>query len=97
MLLNNRLELIEYQEPFRGTHNQASVYPREVAKIALATNAAACVIAHNHPSGSLEPSQADRQLTTAPKHTLAQVDVRLIDHILVAGGKSFSFTERGLL
>lgn len=97
LLLNMRHELIEYQEPFRGTHNQASVYPREVVKIALQKNAAACVIAHNHPSGALEPSQADRQLTIALKNALALIDVRLLDHVLVAGGESLSFAERGFL
>lgn len=97
MLLDARHRLIEYLEPFRGTLTQASVYPREVVKIALKANAAAVVIAHNHPSGALEPSQADRALTTHLRQALQLVDVRLLDHILVAGNATLSFAERGLM
>lgn len=96
-MLNSQYELIEYVEPFRGTLTQASVYPREVVKMALKANAAAIVIAHNHPSGTLEPSEADKQLTRHLRETLQMVDVRLLDHILVAGNKALSFAERGLL
>lgn len=97
MLLDARHRLIDYLEPFRGTLTQASVYPREVVKMALKANAAAAVIAHNHPSGSLEPSQADRALTTHLRQALQLVDVRLLDHVLVAGNATLSFAERGLM
>lgn len=97
MLLDTRHTLIDYLEPFRGTLAQASVYPREVVKIALKANAAAVVIAHNHPSGALEPSQADKTLTAQLRQALQLVDVRLLDHILVAGNATLSFAEQGLL
>lgn len=97
VLLDATYSLIDYQEPFRGTLMQASVYPREVVKISLEANAAAIIIAHNHPSGRLEPSQADRQLTQQLQQALALVDIRLLDHILVAGNATMSFAEMGLL
>lgn len=84
-------------EPFRGTLTQASVYPREVIKMALAANAGSVVIAHKHPSGMLEPSQADLTLTRHLKQALSMVDIRLLDHILVAGNKTLSFAEKGHL
>lgn len=96
-MLDAQLRLIEYAEPFRGTLTQASVYPREVIKMALAANAAAIVIGHNHPSGMLEPSQADISLTKHLKQALSLIDIRLLDHILVAANKTLSFAERGLL
>ena len=90
--------LIAAEELFRGTLTQASVYPREVVKKALAHNAAAVVLAHNHPSGIAEPSAADSQLTRELKQALALVDVRVLDHFIVAGTASpLSFAERGLL
>lgn len=97
ILLDAQLRLISYEEPFRGTLTQASVYPRELVKMALSANAAALVVAHNHPSGMLEPSAADRALTQQLKQALAMVDVRLIDHILVAGRRTYSFAQHGLM
>ena len=89
--------LDDVEELFRGTLNQASVYPREVVKRALAHNAAAIILAHNHPSGIAEPSHADENLTQALKAALALVDVRVLDHFIVGCGETISFAERGLL
>lgn len=90
--------LIEAEQLFRGTLTQTSVYPREVVKGALARNCGALAIAHNHPtSGSAEPSRADEHLTQSLRSALALVDVRLIDHFIVAGDQVLSFAERGLL
>lgn len=96
LFLNAQNQLIEYVELFRGTITQSAVYPREVIKEALARNAAALIIAHNHPSGSAKPSAADRELTDRLHETLALVDVRLFDHILVAGNETVSFRELGV-
>ncbi|MCC6609251.1 MAG: hypothetical protein IT515_06175, partial [Burkholderiales bacterium] len=82
---------------FRGTLTQASVYPREVVKAALRANAAAVIFAHNHPSGAAQPSQADELLTRNLKDALAMVDVKVLDHFIVAGNQALSFAERGLL
>jgi DNA repair protein RadC len=82
---------------FRGTLTQTSVYPREVVKSALARNAAGMILAHNHPSGVAEPSQADEALTRALRQALALVDVRVLDHFVIAGNAAVSFAERGLL
>ena len=82
---------------FRGTLAQTSVHPREVVRRALALNAAAVVLAHNHPSGLAEPSRADELLTSTLKQALALVDVRVLDHVIVARGSTVSFAERGLL
>jgi DNA repair protein RadC len=82
---------------FRGTLSQTSVYPREVVKRALAVNAAGIILAHNHPSGVAEPSQSDRLLTQALKQALALVDVRVLDHFVVAGANGVSFAEMGML
>jgi len=82
---------------FRGTLSQTSVYPREVVKRALELNAAGIILAHNHPSGVAEPSQADRLLTQVLKQALSLVDVRLLDHFVVAGASGVSFAETGLL
>ena len=96
--LDAQNRLIAAEELFRGTLTQASVYPREVVKKALAHNAAAVVLAHNHPSGIAEPSAADSQLTCELKQALALIDVRVLDHFIVAGTASpLSFAERGLL
>lgn len=89
--------VIAYRELFRGTVTQTSVYPREVVKEALALNATAMILAHNHPSGSAEPSRADELLTRTLKTALALVDVRVLDHMVVAGDDIVSFAERGLL
>ena len=98
MLLDARHCLIDAVDLFRGTLTQTSVYPREVVKSALLTNAAACVVYHNHPSGAAEPSTADELLTRTLKDALALVDVRVLDHLIVAGaGTPTSFAERGLL
>lgn len=84
-------------ELFRGTLTQTSVYPREVVKAALAANAAAVIFAHNHPSGVAQPSQADELLTRQLREALALVEVKVLDHFIVAGNQSLSFAERGLL
>lgn len=96
--LDSQNRLIEYDELFRGTLTQTSVYPREVVKQALLRNAAAAILVHNHPSGVAEPSRADELLTRALKDALAMVDVKVADHFIVAGNaKPISFAERGLL
>lgn len=96
--LDTQHRLIAWDELARGTLTQASVYPREVVKRALSRNAAAAVLAHNHPSGLAEPSAADRHLTAELKQALALVDVRVLDHFIVApGSPAVSFAERGLL
>jgi DNA repair protein RadC len=97
LLLDTRHRLIDYVELFRGTINGASVHPREVVKLALARNAAALVLAHPHPSGSPEPSQADELITQRLKEALALVDIAVLDHVIVAGGETVSFAERGML
>ena len=95
--LDSRCHLIEYREMFRGTLTSTSVYPREVVKLAMQHNAAAMIISHNHPSGSPEPSRADEMLTKRLKDALALVDVRVLDHIIVAGNDTASLAERGLI
>ncbi|MNZ15261.1 RadC family protein [Pseudomonas jinjuensis] len=97
LFLDNQHRLIEYVEMFRGTIDSASVYPREVVKEALRLNAAALILAHNHPSGSPEPSEADKGLTRRLKEALGLVDVRTLDHVIVAGTKTVSFAEHGLI
>ena len=97
LLLDSQHRLIEYIELFRGTLAQTSVYPREVVKVALARNAAAMILAHNHPSGVAEPSRADELLTQCLKQALSLVDVRVLDHFIVTGDETTSFAERGLL
>ena len=97
MFLNSQSGLIACEEMFRGTLAQTSVYPREVVKAALKHNAATVIFAHNHPSGVAEPSRADELLTQALKQALALVDVRALDHFVVAGNAIISFAERGLL
>ncbi|MBO9357673.1 DNA repair protein RadC [Bordetella petrii] len=97
MLLDTQLRLITYLEPFRGTLSQAAVYPREILKLALQHNAAALMMAHNHPSGLAEASQADMQMTRAVRQALAFIDVRLLDHFIVAGATVVSMAQRGQL
>lgn len=97
LLLDNRHRLIDYVELFRGTIDSASVHPREVVKLALSRNAAAVVLAHPHPSGTAEPSRADELITQRLRDALALVDIRVLDHVIVAGGEALSFAERGLL
>lgn len=91
----NRVIVVE--ELFRGTLTQTSVYPREIVKRALAHNAASVILAHNHPSGEASPSAADRSLTKALAEALALVDVRVLDHFIVAPGASLSFAEQGMM
>ena len=95
--LDAQHRIIEYVEMFRGTVSQTSVYPREIVKESLARNSAALVLVHNHPSGVAEPSRADEVLTQTLKNALALVDVRVLDHLIVAGPTILSFAERGLL
>ena len=97
LFLDSQNRLLSAAEMFRGTLAQTSVYPREVVKSALQRNAAAVVLAHNHPSGSAEPSRADEHLTQTLKAALALVDVRILDHFVVAGDRATSFAERGLI
>jgi DNA repair protein RadC len=95
--LDAQHKVIEIKEAFKGTLTQTSVYPREIVKAALARNAAAVIFAHNHPSGVAQPSQADELLTRNLKEALALVDVKVLDHFIVAGNQAISFAERGLL
>jgi DNA repair protein RadC len=96
-LLDKRHRLISYQEMFQGTIDGASVHPREVVKEALKQNAAAVILVHNHPSGVQEPSQADELITARVKEALALIDVRLVDHMVLAGSSVLSFAQEGLL
>ena len=97
LFLDAQHRLIAMEELFRGTLTQTSVYPREIAVRALHHHAAAVVLAHNHPSGSVEPSRADEALTQTLKAALALVDVRVLDHVIVAAGRTLSMAERGLV
>ena len=97
LFLDAQHRLIEAEESFRGTLTQTSVYPREIVKRALYWNAGAVFFAHNHPSGVAEPSRADEHLTQCLKGALALVDVRVLDHFVVAGNTVTSFAERGLI
>ncbi len=97
IFLDAQHRVLAAEEMFHGTLTQASVYPREVVKRALFHNAAAVIFAHNHPSGVAEPSQSDRMLTDALKQALALVEVRTLDHFIVAGSQCLSFAERGML
>ncbi len=96
LFLDNRNRVLSFEKMFYGTIDGASVYPREVVRMALKRNAAAVIFAHNHPSGVAEPSQADEQITQRLKDALALVDVRVLDHLIV-GDEVVSFAERGLL
>jgi len=95
--LDAQNRVIDSEELFRGTLTQTSVYPREVVKSALRNNSAAVIFAHNHPSGVAEPSHADQLLTQSLKQALALVDIKVLDHFIVAGSSILSFAERGLL
>ena len=97
MFLDSHLKLIEFESMFRGTVSQASVYPREVVKRALALNASSVILTHNHPSGLTEPSRADEHLTMTLKSALNLVDVRVIDHLVVSPVGTTSMAERGLV
>lgn len=97
LFLDVQNRLIAFERLFTGTLSQTSVYPREVVLAALAHRAAAVVLAHNHPSGSVQPSRADELLTQTLKNTLALIDVWVLDHVIVAPGEVLSMAERGLL
>jgi DNA repair protein RadC len=97
LYLDSRNRLIRIEESSRGTLTHTAVYPREIAREALAHNAAALIVAHNHPSGDARPSNADRHLTQRLKSTLELLDVRLLDHLIIGSGGVFSFAEGGLL
>ncbi|MGZ0079213.1 DNA repair protein RadC [Methylomonas sp. ZR1] len=97
LFLDNQHHVIEYEELFRGTIAGASVYPREVVKRCLQLNAAAVIFAHNHPSGTNEPSQADRQITDKLKAALGMIDVRVLDHFIVGDGEPYSFAEHRMI
>lgn len=97
LFLDNRHHVIHYEELFRGTIDGASVYPREVVKKSLEYNAAALIVAHNHPSGIAEPSHADKQITIHLKEALALVEIRLLDHLIVGAGEIVSLAEYGIL
>jgi DNA repair protein RadC len=97
ILVDNRHRVIEYIELFRGTIDGASVYPREIVKLALEKGAAACVLIHNHPSGVKDQSHADELITKRVAAALALIEVRVLDHCIVAGAEILSFAEQGLL
>ena len=97
MFLDTRHRLVQWEEMFRGTLTQTSVYPREIVRRAMALNAGAVVLAHNHPSGVAEPSRADEFLTQSLQAALKLVDVRVLDHLIVGQGQVVSMSERGLL
>lgn len=97
LFLDAQHQLLHWEEMFRGSITHTSVYPREVAKRALACNASAVVLVHNHPSGTPEPSSADQHLTKQMQATLALVDVRVLDHLVVGSADVVSFAERGLI
>ncbi len=97
LFLDNRHRVIEYRELFRGTLDSAAVYPREVVKRCLLSNAAAVIFAHNHPSGVAEPSDTDVRLTRRLTEALALIDVRVLDHLIIGQGVQTSLAERGLL
>jgi DNA repair protein RadC len=97
MMVDAQNRVLALETLFEGTLTQTSVYPREVVKRALHHNAASVIFAHNHPSGIAEPSKADEVLTQSLKQALALVDIRVLDHFIVAGNSTLSFVERGLL
>lgn len=97
LLLDSQHRVLHFEVLFRGTLDSASVYPREVVKLVLAHNAAAVIMAHNHPSGIAEPSRADELITRRLKEALACVDVRVLDHLIIGDGEPVSFATRGLL
>ena len=96
LLLNTKNQLICYEELFTGSINHASIYPREVVKLVLKHNASAIIFAHNHPSGSVKPSEADKQITLRLKHALDLIDVKVFDHVIV-GETTYSMAEHGLI
>jgi DNA repair protein RadC len=97
LFLDSRHRLTRCEELFRGTVDGASVHPREVVKVALSRNATAVILAHNHPSGVAEPSQADEIITTRLRDALALVEIRLLDHLIIGDGSCISLAEKGLI
>ena len=97
LYLDAQHALLAFEDLFRGTLTQTSVYPREVLQRGLHHHAAAVILTHNHPSGSCDPSRADELLTQTLRTALAMVDIRVVDHVIVAGSRTLSFAERGLL
>jgi DNA repair protein RadC len=97
LFLDNRHRVLGFDELFRGTIDGTSVYPREVVKQALKVNAAAVILAHNHPSGVAEPSQADERITRRVRSALELVDIRLLDHLIIGDGSSTSLASRGMI
>ena len=97
LYLNSQHQLIEVEELFKGTIDGAAVYPREIAKGCLRTNAAACILGHNHPSGITDPSAADKRITERINTALGYLDIRVLDHVIVSTRGSFSFAEGGLI
>ena len=97
LYLDNRHRVLAFEELFRGTIDGTSVYPREVVKQALAANAAAVILAHNHPSGVAEPSQADERITERIRAALELVDIRLLDHLVIGDGTVTSLASRGMM
>ncbi|MFC4700710.1 DNA repair protein RadC [Glaciecola siphonariae] len=97
LMLDSQHQLIAYREMFQGTINSAAVYPRELVKQAMEDNAAAVILAHNHPSGRAEPSQSDINITEKIKQALALVDVTVLDHFVIGDSTAVSFAQRGLL
>lgn len=97
LFLDNQHRVIAFEELFRGTIDGASVYPREVVKKALAANSAAVILAHNHPSGIAEPSEADKHITQRLRQALGLIDVRVLDHFIIGEGHAYSFAEHGLI
>lgn len=97
LYLDNRHRVLGFEELFRGTIDGTSVYPREVVKQALSVNAAAIILAHNHPSGVAEPSQADERITKRVKMALELVDIRLLDHLVIGDGTTTSLASRGMI
>ncbi len=97
LLLDNQHRLLELVELFQGTIDSANVYPRKVVKLALSKNAAAVILAHNYPSGIVEPSTSDKLITQALQAALGLVDIRILDQFVVGPHKWLSFTDRGLM
>lgn len=97
IFLDSQNRVIQYREMFHGTISSTMVYPREIARLALRLNAAAVICSHNHPSGHPEPSVADMTITGRIKDAMELIDVRVLDHVVVGGGRTVSFAERGWL
>lgn len=97
VFLDTKHRLLKHVDMFRGTDNQTSVYPKEIAVKALQMRASALVMCHSHPSGDLSPSKADQRLTQIVKDAMAVLDLRCLDHIITGGGRAYSFAEHGLI